>query len=293
MKLYYFQSEGGNFGDDLNLWLWPKLLDQPFGGYCHHSVEDQPTNEREEALFLGIGTLLNTTVPEDPVKFVFGTGAGYGPPPVVNERWRFFCVRGPLTAKRLGLPPELAATDPAVLVRLFDLPPPAEHVRFSYMPHIRSTEVDLWKEVCQELGIRYIHPGKGVENILSDILGSEAVITEAMHGAIVSDALRIPWIPVCSYDYISRFKWQDWCQSLRIPYHPTVLPSLWSWPRQAGMLKRFEATLRVRRVAARLARVMKNPPLVLSSDEALDLETSHLQERLELLRGSLPKPAAR
>jgi succinoglycan biosynthesis protein ExoV len=26
MKLFYFKDPAGNFGDDLNLWLWPKVL---------------------------------------------------------------------------------------------------------------------------------------------------------------------------------------------------------------------------------------------------------------------------
>lgn len=293
MKLYYFRSEAGNFGDDLNLWLWPRLLDQPFQGFCHHSRAERSANEREETLFLGIGTLLNDTVPDRPVKIVFGAGAGYGPPPALNERWRFLCVRGPLTARRLGLASDLAVTDPAVLVRLCELPPPAERARFSYMPHVRSAQIELWRGVCQDLGVRFIHPGQGVERVIAEIRGTEILLTEAMHGAIVADALRVPWVPISSYDYINHFKWQDWCGSLRLSYRPVRLPALWSWPPDAGLHRRLEMALRRRWVAARLRRIMKKPLPLLSSDRALESAVHRLQERLELLRGSLADAAVR
>lgn len=287
MKLYYFQSEGGNFGDDLNLWLWPKILGRPFQGSCHHSVSDRPDNERERALFLGIGTLLNTIVPRSPVKYVFGTGAGYGITPEIDGTWRFFCVRGPLTAQALGLTPDLAITDPGALVRLVEIPSPSDHVRYSYMPHVRSVEIGLWKDVCDDLGIRMIDPRQDVDRTIADILGSEIVLTEAMHGAIVSDALRVPWIPVRSYDYINRFKWNDWCRSVQVSYQPEKLPALWVWPPEAGLHRRLESALRARWITARLRRIMQNPRPVLSSESTINILTHRLQERLEALRGSL------
>lgn len=37
-----------------------------------------------------------------------------------------------------------------------------------------------------------------------------------MHGAIVADTYRIPWIPIKLYPYINEFKWNDWALSLNI-----------------------------------------------------------------------------
>jgi succinoglycan biosynthesis protein ExoV len=291
MKLYYFRAETGNFGDDLNLWLWPQLLGRPFDGYCHHSLAERAANEAAKVLFIGIGTLLNTTVPDAPEKIVFGAGAGYGPPPRLDDRWRIFCVRGPLTARALGLPPELVATDPAALVPLLDLPAPAERFKFAYMPHVRSAEIHLWREVCDRLGIRYISPEQPVRETIADLLGSDVVITEAMHGAIVSDALRIPWIPVRAYQYVNEFKWQDWCRSMRMTYRPASLTSLWSWPSSAGPIKRVEERLRVRKVSAQLRSIMKDSSPVLSADAALQSATDRLQDALVALRDALRSAA--
>jgi succinoglycan biosynthesis protein ExoV len=111
VKLYHCPIK--NFGDALNTWLWPQLLPEVF-------------DEDESVRFVGIGTLLNVgDLPPEPYKVVFGSGAGYGKrASVIDEKWRLYCVRGPLTAHALGVGAELALTDAAVLLRLLELPPP-------------------------------------------------------------------------------------------------------------------------------------------------------------------------
>lgn len=37
-----------------------------------------------------------------------------------------------------------------------------------------------------------------------------------MHGAIISDAFRIPWIPVKCFPFIDEFKWLDFTSSMNI-----------------------------------------------------------------------------
>ena len=61
MKLYYYRDPVGNFGDDLNPWIWTTLLPD--------FLDDDDTD-----LFLGIGTVINSAVPSAPRKLVFGAG---------------------------------------------------------------------------------------------------------------------------------------------------------------------------------------------------------------------------
>ncbi|MCK7493604.1 MAG: hypothetical protein MZW92_21415 [Comamonadaceae bacterium] len=109
MKLHYYRDPKGNFGDDLNPWLWPKLLP---------GVLD----EDESELLVGIGTLLNHRLPVGQVKPVLGSGVGYGGLPAHDGRLRFHALRGYLSADRLGVEPDQVITDAAVLLRLVDVP---------------------------------------------------------------------------------------------------------------------------------------------------------------------------
>jgi succinoglycan biosynthesis protein ExoV len=183
----------------------------------------------DETLFLGIGSILNRKIPEYPAKkVVFGSGFGYGSPPSITDRWRFYCVRGPLTAKMLGLPASTAICDGAVLIReLVEPAQRAEH-KVAFMPHHLTAKYDDWKSVCESLSICYIDPAASIESTLDAIRQSSVVITEAMHGAIVADALRVPWIPVRTRPRILEFKWQDWSSSIRLEHKFEWLPPIWN-----------------------------------------------------------------
>ena len=216
MKLFYYQDPEGNFGDDLNAWLWPRLIPD--------LLDDDGST-----LFVGIGSILDRRIPQEPQKVVFGTGVGYGLLPVLDERWQFYCVRGPLTAQALGLPAQMSVTDPAMLVSLVRTAPTTRAHKVSFIPHFRtparaeSMGVDL-RTLCASIGINYIDPRGKVEYVLDGIEASEKVLAEAMHGAIVADALRIPWVPVQLFDQILNLKWQDWCGTLGVQYSPLRYP---------------------------------------------------------------------
>lgn len=214
MKLYYYRDRLGNFGDDLNPWLWPRLL--PAG-----TLDDDAG-----ALFLGIGTILGRSVPTAPTKWVMGSGTGYSQVPPLDDRWRFVCVRGPMTARALGLAPELAATDPAAFLHREPGLTGRPRAGAAFMPHHVSVAQFDWRALCADAGLAYVDPGASVDATLATLAGAEVVITESLHGAIVADALRIPWIPVVCYDHILAFKWQDWAASLGLEYAPQRLPPL-------------------------------------------------------------------
>lgn len=215
MKLHYYRFKDGvaNFGDDLNAYLWEKLLPGVF---------DQDGN----TLFVGIGTLLNNHLPTAQKTIVFGSGVGYGEGlPRVDQTWKIYCLRGLLSAERLHVSPTLALTDPAILVkRLFKPAPELSPHRypFSYIPHVRHviSHETAWRKICDRAGVHFIDPRGATEAVLTEIRQTEVLLTEAMHGAIVADALRVPWIPISTNAAILPFKWQDWCSSIQVNYQP-------------------------------------------------------------------------
>jgi hypothetical protein len=204
MKLYYSFSRVQNFGDDINLWIFGRLLGD---------ILDEDMSE----LLLGIGTILNHRVARAPMKNVFGSGFGYGYPPDLRDgRWRFYAVRGPRTAQALGLAPQLAICDPAILVSNLMTARPVKRYRFSFMPHFESMRCGLWRQAAELAGANFVNPSAPVHDTLDQIAASEVLISEAMHGAIVADALGTPWHAVEPVVPKHRAKWSDWSESLDI-----------------------------------------------------------------------------
>lgn len=214
MKLTYFQGTPPNFGDELNATIWNALLPTEF------------LDDNSDVLFLGIGSIIQDIYPANARKVVFGSGyaGAYSALPDVHDgSWDIRFVRGPETCKALDLAPEMAITDAAVLLRQTTLPNPTEGIGVAFIPHYESVERGAWQRVCDLAGVHFIDPTKPHDQVLSDLSGADLVITEAMHGAIVSDALRTPWIGVKTMHHVHRRKWYDWAASLNVDFRPADL----------------------------------------------------------------------
>lgn len=213
MRLTYFQGDPPNFGDELNATMWSHLLPADF-------LDDDPSE-----LFIGIGSVIQHDYPKDARKIVVGSGyGGYTEKPDVHDgTWDFRFVRGRQTTEALGLNPDLAIADAAILLRQTPLPAPTTDIKVGFMPHYQSIERGNWKVVCDLAGITFLDPTDPPDRLISQIRGADLVIAEAMHGAIVSDALRTPWVAVKSMDHIHRLKWHDWADALDIDYRPAFM----------------------------------------------------------------------
>lgn len=296
MKLYYYIDKHGNFGDDLNPWLWSRLIPD--------LIDDD-----DSEIFVGIGTLLNNNIPAGPRKIVFGAGVGYGSAlPKVDEKWKFYCVRGPLTAARLGLPSEYAITDPAALASAVFRANGPKRTGTAFIPHHMSAWNLDWERVCRDVGIRYIDPRKDVDTVLGEISGSSAIIAEAMHGAILADSFRIPWMPVVLYDHILQPKWHDWAGSLAMKYSPVQVKGAWDPDYNYSKLDRLKIIAKrslcklglgsttwtppperstnreIESFIMQFERLTRNPSLTLSKDSVFDEASSRLMEKLEQLK---------
>ncbi|MGB3636761.1 MAG: polysaccharide pyruvyl transferase family protein [Rivularia sp. (in: cyanobacteria)] len=278
MKLSYYKLPNGerNFGDDLNPWIWDRLIP---------GVLD---NDQSVA-FVGIGSLINDGLPyrtRHAIKTViFGTGVGYGKSTEVklDESYKIYCLRGSLSAKALGVEENLGVTDGAVLIRrAYNNSTAKKNYRFSYMPHYELAGKG-WELACKELGYGYIDPRCTVEEILSAISETEVLLTEAMHGAIVADALRVPWIPIVTNSTILSFKWQDWCSSIGIEYKPNYIERLQNPREKQDLLtpiRLIRDKIRQRQASQALKQVAISQPSYLSEDSRIENLTQQLEEKL-------------
>lgn len=289
MKLYFHKDPLGNFGDDLNPWLFERLLPGVFNGHCYHDPALRRAAGKGNPLFVGIGTLLNHEIPGRPIKAVFGSGAGYGPASKVDQSWNIYCVRGPRTAELLGLPPEKAVTDAAALCRRMDLPKADGDPRLAFMPHCSTARYGFWDRICADLNIRYIDPQGSVDAVFAALQSTPMLITEAMHGAILADTLRVPWVPVSTTSGILSVKWHDWCSSLDMTYSPWRLPSLWKPKSMAGLAKAAIGRIKSRLARRALRAVIDKAKPQLSDERLLEDRIDQLEARLDLFRSDFAR----
>lgn len=215
MTPFYWQSARGNFGDDLNLWLWDFLLP----GF---------RDVHPEVLLVGVGTVLDKSLlPPRVRKLVVGSGTGYGEPPDISNagEWDIRCVRGPMTAAKFGLDPDLGIVDPAVMAtEMPDFQGLARRGGAVFVPHWESTVGGVWPLACRAAGLGYVDPCGEAKSVIRAIAQAELVVAESMHAAILADAFRVPWVAVTTSNRINDFKWRDWATSLGVEYRPRRIP---------------------------------------------------------------------
>ncbi len=296
MKLFFYRrsDDQPNFGDELNLWLWDKIMP---------GILD----EDESAAFFGIGTLLNNLVrervPNAKQIVALGTGVGYNRGlPQVDDAWTIYCLRGPLSALKLGLDPKIAITDGAALIRRVYKPEGRKLHKFSYIPHFTQSIIagEDWEEICAELGIHYIDARWPIERVLQDLCETEVLLAEAMHGAIIADALRTPWIPIQTSQWILPSKWIDWTMSLDMQFQPHPITGLEPiQPEYAlknirglqgsrtALRKSATRWLKKQQAKIQMESIMKHGNPQLSADALIESKTCQLEEKLEQFKADV------
>jgi succinoglycan biosynthesis protein ExoV len=214
MRLYHWQGHAPNFGDELNTLLWPRLLPGFF---------DDDAGE----IFLGIGSVLDSRHPAAARKIVAGAGyGGYQAPPVLDESWTIHWVRGPRTAAGLGLPTDCGLGDPASLIDrdlLAAMLGPdwaasiPERREVGFMPHFETACRGAWQRAAALAGLLFIDPRDDPGAVINAIARCRLLVSEALHGVIVADALRVPWVPAAPFAPIHAAKWQDWGDAMGVP----------------------------------------------------------------------------
>lgn len=282
MKIYYYKDKIGNFGDDLNEWLWRKVLPISF-------------DENDEQIVIGIGTLLNNKLNErlpcTSKKIVLGSGSGYGDKVKLDDSWKIYFVRGPLTAELLGLDERLAITDPAILIKNTEFYSYGNQYKYSFMPHHHSCKGIDWEKICANVHVKFVNPSFSVEKILDIINRTDVLITEAMHGAIVADTLRVPWVPVKMFDHIFDFKWHDWSKTIGVQYRPQEIigtlykvkeNSRWNYFNKIFSSNSTNDNKAVDIFSEALRKVATSGDFVLSSDEKLNEVYERCSESVNL-----------
>lgn len=217
MKIYYYNDPVGNFGDDINKWIWDELKPNFF-------------DDDSSTMVSGIGTIISNSMPPATKWYVLSSGIGYGFPPknFGDDTWEILSVRGPLTAKVLGLSERHYITDGAALLstlKRFESIPDNKRNGVIFIPHHHALLTGRWDDVCRNSNIEFVNPQWDASVVIDKIRHAKLVLADAMHGAIIADAMRVPWVPLVTSPQINSFKWLDWTSTINISYTPFVLGS--------------------------------------------------------------------
>lgn len=176
-----------------------------------------------------------------------------------------------------------------------------------FMPHFESLDRGAWMEAAGLAGLSLIDPRDDPAKVLTAIGNCRLVLSEAMHGAIVADAMRVPWIALRPLMQAHRAKWQDWAgalnlqlrfqghraASLREQLHAsflgTVRPARAVLDRTAPWLAGAARQRFIERAAESLSTAAGAAPQ-LSSAMALDRCRARMLERIEALRQEPGRP---
>lgn len=220
MRLLHYRPAVPNFGDDLNERLWPALAPTLFG--------PEAGEDREGESFVGIGTIVGIDPGLSRHLHVFSSGAGY----TASGRWdgldvEYHCVRGPVTARVLGLSPDRQLTDGAILtpsVDYFARLKGEGAQRVAIVPHFETIAFPGWQHVARMSGFDLIDPRGSPDAVISALAGARLVLTESLHGAILADAYGVPWRGFAVSGNFSIAKWTDWTASMGIDAEIAIVP---------------------------------------------------------------------
>jgi succinoglycan biosynthesis protein ExoV len=127
-----------------------------------------------------------------------------------------------------------------------------------------------------------------IDTALTRIASSQFILTESLHGAILADALRVPWMRV--WYYLERpsdietgeFKWRDWQESLNIPHIPTLRiplsPQRWVSGKKSLLLKPWRTVQYLQHLKIEESFVLSPEPNWIQATDRLKEELKILQE---------------
>lgn len=277
MKIHVHPCQRKNIGDEFNLWFWEEV----FGN-------DLITLMPDDQLLVGIGTVLNNKLPAASMLHILGSGVGYGQNNNLKmKNWNIHFVRGCLSAQALGIDKQYAISDPGILISQLRPQVVNKTIPISFMPHI-GIDSERYQLLIEGMGWNYISPSDEEHIILQQIAASEKLITSAMHGAIIADSYRTPWLPIITSNEILPFKWHDWFSSLSIDTQLTKVPAYWGTI-DSSLKSKIADKIKTQSLKSKLAKLSKTNPFYLSGDKILASKQEQLFTKLDQIKDSWQK----
>jgi pyruvyltransferase len=219
INLIYFNGPGnGNFGDELSPFIVNKLINSKKYNLFYNKFKKENIN------FIAIGSMVQAAKND---YHIWGSGLITDKPhPALNDfcRLNIHAVRGPQTynfLKNMKCKLEVPQIygDPSLLCPEFLKPEIIQEYsdKIGIVPHYDNYNkiLDMFnKSSLNKLDYIFINPLDEEEEVITKIISCRYIISNSLHGLIISDAYNIPnvWLNI-QIAHHSDFKFTDYFQS--------------------------------------------------------------------------------
>lgn len=206
-----------NWGDDLNDHLFTLISDKKINFVPFDQLIFCPSVERYSLIGSIIGDFcLDNTI-------IYGSGAITANPVLIGKPKKVLSVRGPLTREVLmknGIDCPQVYGDPAMLLPLVYKPTVETVDKIGVIPHYKTRECKWIECLKKSHDVLVIDMSKYDRwtDIVDDIISCKLIISESLHGLIVSESYAVPsiWVEFVPHNYGWEwdFKFRDFYQSI-------------------------------------------------------------------------------
>lgn len=211
IPLYYFSARK-NFGDEIGPFIASTETSQPF-----FNVRDLPWEVDHS--YCMVGSLLHSLNKRNCI--VWGSGFICSPDdqkPKFSPK-RILALRGPISSKfaeDLGWGKCDIYGDPGLLIPQYLPPDPKQEKKnIVVIPHYQFASAHK----IELDNVEIVHPSRDLKDVAQSIASAELVISSSLHGIILAEAYRTPWVwwrQTTDTRKGAELKFQDFFQSLGI-----------------------------------------------------------------------------
>ena len=207
-----------NWGDDINFTFLNSIFDAEL---CFNESGGAEEN------YCLIGSILNNRYVNKNT-IIWGSGTQDESIKLNEKPKQVLAVRGPLTRNFLlnqGINCPEVYGDPSILLPYFYSPKTEKKYKIGLIPHWESLNAPMVKELCKDKRVHLIKM-KGYNywtDVIDEILSCEYIVSESLHGLIVSESYGIPnlWCNITLNKYDIKF--HDYFTSIgadrKMPFH--------------------------------------------------------------------------
>ena len=209
-----------NYGDDINFSFLNQIMQENIQLY-------KPSYNTKNYLFIG-SILINRYVNSNTI--VWGSGM-LRPKTLTNKPYKICAVRGPKTREILlasGIDCPEVYGDPALLMPYYYYPYIQKKYKLGIIPHHTHIKSQLLNKFKNNNDVKIIDftSYDGWKSVIKEMLSCDFIVSESLHGLIISEAYRIPNIYVSFGPLGQDFKYNDFFLSINKPsYIPYKITS--------------------------------------------------------------------